>query len=579
MKAADSAAQSAVDRAGTSVNARAMTSGWRKCVAAAMSGVLAALAFPPYGFAWLAWVAMMPLLAALGNVEGRRPGWKGFGIGYLGGAVSCLIQFHWVDTVSWLGALALPLYLADNWGFFGWYAATLGRPRESETPATNLLRAFCMAAVWAGLELARGWIITGFGWNSLGVAFLHFPAFAQGADLLGVTGLSMLLIFTQTAVLGAVRAALRGKCKLRWDIAAAALLILTAFIYGKFRIAGEAARECIRLKALMVQINIPQEAQTMLWTDLEIHRAYEEETLKALEKLKLPDGTLSSSWPDWVIWPETALTGRILRSDDGGWGTWQINLDTVSQVRGAGPFSLIYGVNELEAEPAGDQLAMKEHGRAWNSLAVMSPDDELQTYRKRHLVIFGETIPFIDSLPFLKTIYEEQSGTKYGGSFTPGESLEPLVATAANHTVGIIPTICFEDSVPRLTRKFLRPGPQVIVNVTNDGWFKRSAAADQHFAYASFRAIELRRPMLRCANTGVTAAIDSTGSTANPDTGARQVLVDETGSHFTRGALLADVDIPIHPAKTLFGTIGDLGVLSLAILALAVSYGRRRAAS
>ena len=106
----------------------------------------------------------------------------------------------------------------------------------------------------------------------------------------------------------------------------------------------------------------------------------------------------------------------------------------------------------MEAEKTDDdQLVMKENARAWNSIAVMTPEDELQTYRKRHLVIFGETIPFVDSFPWLKTIYEQQAGAKYGGSFTPGDSLEPLpIPTADGTVIGAIPTVCFEDSVARL---------------------------------------------------------------------------------------------------------------------------------
>jgi apolipoprotein N-acyltransferase len=278
------------------------------------------------------------------------------------------------------------------------------------------------------------------------------------------------------------------------------------------------------------------------------------------------------------MWPETALTGRILRTHDGNWGTYRENQETISRVRAAGPFHLIYGVNELEAvETTDGQLEMKEKGRAWNSIAVMSPEDELQTFRKIHLVIFGETIPFVDRIPLLRRIYEQQAGVEYGGSFSAGESFDPLpIATADGTVIGAIPTVCFEDSVPRLTRKFVRPGPQVIINVTNDGWFKESAAAAQHFANARFRAIELRRPMLRCANTGVSAAIDSVGSTAHPDTGKPQVLIDEKGSHFTRGSLLAELDVPLSPSFSLYAVIGDWGVIVLGLLALAASFVMQR---
>jgi len=534
--------------------------GWLKITAALASGLLVAGVFPPFDFTWLVWIGLLPLLAALWSIEGGRVGWKGFGMGYLAGLVSGLIQCSWVASVASLGAILLPAYLAIYWGLFGLFAAKLGNPWKAGKPAGILLTAFCHGAVWAGLEWLRGWLLTGFSWNGLGVGLHDLPWLAQGADLLGVVGLSMVVVFFQaTAVLAVSRKA--------WtELGSAAAIIGLLAIYGVFRIQMENRAESIRLKTLLVQLNVPQEAARMLWTDVEMHMALEAETLNGLQN--------AITFPDWVMWPETALTGRILRTETGKWGTWQINLDTVAQVREAGPFQLIYGVNELEAVESGDQLELKENGRAYNSLAVMSPVDELQTYRKRHLVIFGETIPFVDSIPLLKRIYEQQSGAQYGGSFTPGDSLEPLMIPVGETSVGAIPTVCFEDSVPRLTRKFVRPGPQVIINVTNDGWFKRTAAAAQHFEFARFRAIELRRPMLRCANSGVSAAIDSTGSTAHPDTGVPQILTDEGGSHFTRGSLLTELKIPLNPTFSLYAHLGDWGVISLSGLALAISFFR-----
>jgi len=536
--------------------------GWLRIMAAAVSGLLVAGLFPPFDVAALAWVAMMPLLWALGSVSGTRAGWKGFGLGFLAGSASNLVQFSWLSTVSSLAAVLLPLYLAIFWGLFGWFVSKL---KASDSP---LRSAFCQAAVWAGLEWLRGWLFTGFSWNGLGVSFHETPVMAQAADLLGVTGLSLMLVFVQ----GVGVFAMRARTWKRFDLGIAAAVVVSWFIYGKVRIGIEARADSVVLKALLVQINIPQDAGQVLWSDLEIHQAYEDETLKALDALKSPDGTLSPKWPDWVIWPECALTGRILRTDGGEWSTWQINHDTISQVRAAGPFSLIYGVNELEAEKKGDQLFMKSKGRAYNSIAVMSPEDALQTYRKRHLVIFGETIPFVDSIPFLKKIYEQQSGMEFGGSFTPGESLDPLPILAGKTIIGAIPTICFEDSVARLTRKFVRPGPQVILNVTNDGWFKQSPAAAQHFANAKFRAIELRRPMLRCANTGVSAAVDSAGSAEG------RILIDDKGGHFTRGSLLTEINVPRNPSFSLYAVMGDWGILliTLAGLILALRKSKTR---
>jgi apolipoprotein N-acyltransferase len=437
------------------------------------------------------------------------------------------------------------------------------------------------------LEWLRSWLFTGFGWNGLGVAFHESLVMAQAADLLGVTGLSLVLVFFQAVLVQAASRLLLGvrdgKRRPRWDFGVAAMLMALLLGYGMLRISGEASRKAVRLKTLLVQLNIPQDANQMQWDDLDIHRAYEDETLTALDAItkghqsslqnalaNSDAGQIKLHWPDWVLWPESALRGRILRTADGGWGTWGQNLDTIAQIRSAGPFSLIFGANELDAEPVGDQLIAKPGGRMFNSLVTLSAKDELQTFRKHHLVIFGETIPFVESLPWLKKIYEQQSGAEYNGSFTSGDSFDPLTLSAAGKAIGVIPSVCFEDTVPRLTRKFVRPGPQVIVNVTNDGWFRLSAAAAQHFANARFRAIELRRPMLRCANTGVSAAVSSSGSTAHPDTAVPQVLTDAKGSHFTRGSMLTELNVPLEPTVTLYSLIGDGGIIFLALLGLAI---------
>ena len=577
------------------------------------SGLLVAGLFPPYHAPWLAWLALLPLLPTLWSLDGKRASWQGFGLGWLAGSVSSGVQFCWLGEVSWLAAVLLPLYLGLFWGLFGAFAATLGNPWHKHRASVqvrphhsrrhrllaavlptvpgstrlSLRSAFCHGAIWAGLEWLRSWLFSGFGWNPLGVAFHDSLLMAQAADLLGVIGLSLLLVFCQAVIVQAAARLLikepAPQHRQLWDVAAAALVMALVFSYGSARLASEGHRKSLRLRALLVQLDVPQEAAEMQWDDLKIDSAYEDDTLAALEVIKkadaLTENPAARRWPDWVLWPESALRGQLLRTADGGWGTWQQNLDTIAQVRTAGPFSLIYGINELEAVPKGEQLIPKPGGLMYNSLAVMSPSDELQTFRKHHLVIFGETIPFVDSLPFLKQIYAQQSGTEYNGSFTPGDSFDPLSINAGAHTIGVIPSVCFEDTVPRLARLFARSGPQVILNVTNDGWFKHSAAAAQHFANARFRTIELRRPMLRCANTGVSAAINTCGSTAHPDTAAAQVLTDATGSHFTRGSLLTELDVPLEPAVTLYALIGDGGIIILALLALAMATLTRPGAS
>lgn len=575
---------------------------------------------PPYQWSALVWVALVPLLVALWSLRGRRAVWQGLGLAWFAGIISFGIQLSWLTVVSPLGAVVLPLYLGGFWGLFGALAATWANPwralpaapPEADARAARRARmlrvegvakppgaarslriAFCLGAIWAFLEWLRSWLFTGFGWNGLSVAFHETLVIAQAADLVGAVGLSLLVVFFQAVLVQSGRRVLEGaadgKIRPRWDFGVAALVVALVVCYGIIRMAGMGRGESVRLKTLLVQINIPQDAARPLWDPLKIHQAYEDETLGALEALEVADserlraaieesdeGGIALQWPDWVLWPESALTGRLLRTETGEWGAHLENMETISRVREAGPFTLLYGINELEAVLKGDQMFPLGGGRAFNSLVAMSPQDELQTFRKHHLVIFGETIPFVETIPLLRKIYEQQAGVPYVSSFTPGESFEPLPVEGGGAMIGIIPSVCFEDTVPRLKRRFIRSGPQVIVNVTNDGWFDESGAAAQHFANGRFRAIELRRPMLRCANTGVTAALDSTGSTAHPDTGAAQVLVDSRGSHFTRGTLLAELDVPLDPPLTLYALIGDWGVFVLGAAGLGIALMERR---
>lgn len=574
-----------------------------RLLAAIASGLGMALLFPPFHVGWLVWVVFVPVLLALWTLDAKRRKRAAAMIGFLTGLAFFLPNLSWLRTVSGAGWMALSAYLALFPAAWAVFAATLGNPwRETVSSEAkgggwaaslrSLRFAFACAAVWTGLEWLRGWLFTGFGWNTLGVAFHETPVIAQAADLFGSLGLSILPIFVQAVIVQAGRRRAQGKragsLRSYADAGAVVLLMMVLAGYGIYRLATVGKGESIRFKALLVQLNIPQEASRQLWSATDIHVGYEDETLGALAKIAEEDRRrlekaggkmdgIDLKMPDWIVWPETALSARVLRTDDGDWAMGVENQITVDKIREAGDFTLVMGLNEIEGERVDGGYVMKENARVWNSLVVMPPDDSLQTFRKRHLVIFGEYIPLVESLPFLAKIYEQQAGVEYGGAFSKGESLEPVMVDIRGEQVGLIPSVCFEDSVARLLRKFVRSGPQMIVNVTNDGWFKDSPGAAQHFANARFRAIELRRPMLRCANTGVSAAITATGLTIHPDGGGRlQELRDEKGSHFTRGHLLAEIDIPMDPPLTLYALIGDWGVLGLAIAGFAVSLRRKR---
>lgn len=588
-----------------------------RLIGAIISGLGMAVTLPPYDFGGLVWVVLLPLLAVLWSVKGRRPGWKGFGIGWVGGLAYFLLSLHWLSVVSPAGWVALSMYLALFVGFWGAFAAKWANPwAVAEVPAeeTSLERklrekskvklnhwkvsaasvrvAFAVAALWASMDWLRGWLFTGFGWNPLATAFHDTPVMAQSADLLGLCALSFVPVFLQAVVVQTGRRLWQetreGKFRPHADFATAALLITLCFCYGVWRLHTTGKGESIRLKALLVQLNIPQDAAQRLWSPEEIHIAYEVDTLAALKEIERQDEErfreaaekgeeIELRSPDWIMWPESSLTGRVIRTDDGTWGMWDENMLTLNRVREAGDFTVVMGLNEIEGEYFGEDLVMKENARVWNSMVVFPPDGELEVYRKHHLVIFGEYIPLVEKLPFLKELYEQQAGVEFGGSFSMGESFDPLSVEIDGEEIGVLPTVCFEDTVPRLMRKFVRSGPQLIVNVTNDGWFKDSPAAAQHFANAKFRAIELRRPMIRCANSGVSAAVNSVGTTGHPDTGVKQEIRDDSGSHLSRGWMLAEVDVPKRSPMTGYAIVGDWGVIGLGVLGLVVGVtGRRR---
>ena len=113
------------------------------------------------------------------------------------------------------------------------------------------------------------------------------------------------------------------------------------------------------------------------------------------------------------------------------------------------------------------------------------------------------------------------------------------------------PLICFEDTIGELTRRFVDKGANLLVNVTNDGWFLRSAGSQQHLANAIFRCVETRRPLVRAANTGVTCFVNEFGRVT-------QTLVDQNGSQFTDGELTADVMVPTERTLTFYGQHGEL---------------------
>ncbi len=561
----------------------------------------------------LVWLWMIPLLVALWTLKpGKRLGWRGFGLGWIAGAVFFGISCRWLWAVSGLGAVAVAGFLALYFAAWAGFAATWGNPwrREPEGMSSvgaglySLQIAFANAALWAGLEWLRGWLFSGFSWNGLGAAFHSLPVLAQGADLLGVAGLSLLPVFV-SAVLVQVgrrmaRQARQGRLGSNVDFMVAALVLIAAFFYGVWRIRSVTQVATVPVNVLLVQRNIPQSIKWQTQSAEEIYAGYAEATRVAMEDLDAQNftnlqkaldtadtGHLELRRPDLVIWPETALPERLWFISGEPMPETQWNAGYISEaVLKLGDFTFITGANEQEGQRLdAERWNECKGGGAFNSMAFFRGEFASgRTYRKIHLVPFGEYIPFREQVPFLVSLFEYSAGVESAGDFGAGTSFDPVTIEASGHQIGIIPAICFEDTVNRLVRRFVRPGPQMIVNITNDGWFLETVAAEQHAANASFRAIETRRPMARAANTGVTCIIDATGSMVDPkaaDESTRSIKDPVTGKPFVEGTLYGQVDVPKEGIYTLYNQAGDVPVILLGLVGLTTGWlhSRRRSST
>ncbi len=458
------------------------------------------------------------------------------------------------------------------------------------------------ASLWVVLEWLRGWLFTGFTWNGVGVAFYDTATMSQAADLVGVVGLSFLPMLVCSMLLQVAKRLLDeaiegGRYKAHWEMVFTIGLVVMSFVYGVMKINETKKEETLAVKVLLLQPNISQndkwgddiqQVKNYEWFAREVGEAFDLLNRAAIEHSAKTGKSEKAELPDVVLLPESALLHGLVYEDDVKNAYLMSMADQILSydLLARGNHSVIFGSNFYQGKTTitgmGPQLGPIYGGKDYNALAIAGPRKEvkiengetkepiyevsdLDVYGKVHLVPFGEYFP---DIPFREAIYSALYGSNPGMSFTKGASLEPLSLKVGDQQVGIIPAVCFEDSVGRLTRKFVRNTPQMIVNVTNDGWFGKSKAAEQHMANAKFRAIELRRPMVRCANTGVSCIIDTAGGTVDHITKKKQVLRDENGSVFTDGNMFGYARVPVNPRWTLYAMMGDWFVILSAILAV-----------
>ncbi len=446
---------------------------------ATLAGVLLVLIFPRLNLWVLAWVSLVPLLAV---ADGKQEA-AGFKLGWLAGTVFHAGLVYWVTVSMTLYgklpfAVSVPILLvfASFLGLFTglpvWAACYVQQRRGWSFSLT-------FPFFWVAVEHLKSWFLTGFPWDSIGYSQYRQLPLIQIADITGVYGVSFLIVCVNCAVYAIMRN-FKKKGSLPYvEIALSALLLIAAVGYGVKKInhindgaPGQAVR------VALVQPNISQ--------DLKWDPAYLEQTLAKFKRLTLQT---RGDAPALVVWPESA-TPFFFQSEE----TYRAYVAGIVQDLNGG--HLLFGSPSWE-ESAGDTM------RYHNSAFLIGPgQDIVGRYDKLHLVPYGEYVPLAQFFPFIQKMVEGI------GDFSPGETLSmPSLPGCRFGTV-----ICYEIIFPDLVRQFARSGARFIINITNDAWFGTTSAPYQHLAITALRAVENRRYIARCANTGISAVIAPTGA-------------------------------------------------------------------
>jgi apolipoprotein N-acyltransferase len=509
--------------------------GWRRLAVAVVAGAGSALAFAPFLAFPLLWVTVPVFVWLIDGAEaGERASWFrrlwpaasvgfGFGFGFF------LAGLWWVgaallvdaDKFAWalpLAVVALPALLALFWAV----GAALARAFWVE----GWPRILVFAAAMATVEWLRGHLFTGFPWNAFGYALTPAPLMMQSAAVVGIWGLTLaaFFIFAVPALFSDARS---NRLSARLVVAAAAGLLLLHLGYGWARLAHGADPLVPGVHLRIIQ---PAIAQNERWAI----EAADETMTRYLDLSR--GGAKGLAGVTHLIWPESAFPFLLTERPSA--------LAAIADLLPVGT-TLITGAARAERLPGEGPLV-------FNSIYVIDDVGEIRAaYDKVHLVPFGEYLPFrglLDQLGVRQLI-------ALPGGFAPGERLRTLTVSGAPP---FGPLICYEIVFPG---DVVDPGnrPAWLLNLTNDGWYGETPGPYQHFLQARVRAVEEGLPLVRAANTGISAIVDGHG---------RVIASLELG----RTGFL-DGNLPESLSPTIYGTFGDLIFLLLVVFACAAAAG------
>ena len=438
---------------------------WRAPLAGIVSGLLFALAFPPFELIVLLPLALVPWLVALFAEESP-------GRALVSGALFGLV--YWCASIPWI------VYVVTHYGgqsgpmgvvsmailalILAEWPAAVAWGTVACAPAGSWRRMAVFPLLWVASEHARSFVYKGFPWNLTGHALFRHPLWLQTASVWGVYGVGALVaIVSALLTFGIATRRLR-------PLALAASLALAAGAFGAARLAGPAPQGP-ELSVALLQPNVTEEMRATPQGAAESYAVVREQAREAAARqaalIAFPESALPLYWDQ----------SPVLRRD----------LDAIA----GGGSSILFNTVEEDAD-----------GRYYNVAKLLTPDGVAgSAYRKVHLVPFGEYVPLPKVFFFVRQISNDI------GAFSA--AAEPVVVRSGPLALGV--GICYEIIYPELSRRETASGANLLATISNDSWYGRAGAQEQHFAGAVMRAVENGRFLIRAAITGISGIADARG--------------------------------------------------------------------
>jgi apolipoprotein N-acyltransferase len=395
------------------------------------------------------------------------------------GVTGYALILYWLNIVftryghlPW--SVSIPIYLLLVLWLAMFYGASTWIARLGES--IGIKSAFSLPVAWVAFDFIRSFLFSGFAWGMLGHSQFRTLPLIQIADLAGVYAITLLIVLANIVLYRALRATSGAGVPYPVKSVMILLLLLIGTLYYGFSRLNEPQIPFGKpLKVALIQGNIPQDVK---WSP-----EFRERTIDSYLRLSRE---AAKGGVDLIVWPESAVP--FFFQDE------PLQAERIRNLARDLKTYLLFGSPAHELR----------NGRSTflNSAFMLSPDGEtVGRADKLHLVPLGEYIPLGNILTFINKLVVGI------GDFSPGE--QAVVLDAGGTKLGV--QVCYEVIFPELARRYVNAGARVLVAITNDAWFGRSSAPYQHLAIATFRAVETRTPLIRAANTGVTAIVDQNG--------------------------------------------------------------------